>query len=355
MMNLKKESNDKYIKLLNKGNNFYLTNEEMITNIYHGEKEIYRLSPWKDDENPNIIEDTPDGSVLYDSIYPVDVERYILKTGKLDLIDIDSPKFDITTALWIYLCWYELIGCNYSKLEENFVTEEDRLNGIEKEKGNFFSFYCKRGASLEFFNYAHYYFNKKIAIYKKNCNSKIDKILEPLIKKIEKSKILFNYIDGKEFNEIFSNKVSNYEFLKRNIFVPRKYEYTDEKLHEYNFKIWVKNVYISNAGDLTDIRITLGNKGNGFKESGFGIFLFINRNNYVKMKPLEQNFIIEEITPKIINDNEDIKIKSEVYIQMNGQFNKLFIGIAKKSGDLIREICKLNNKFYEDENIVWIS
>ncbi len=37
MINLKKDSNEKYIKLLNKGNNFYLTNEEIITNIYCGD------------------------------------------------------------------------------------------------------------------------------------------------------------------------------------------------------------------------------------------------------------------------------------------------------------------------------
>ena len=354
MMNLKKESNEKYIKLLNKGNNFYLTNEEMITNIYYGEKEIYRLSPLKDDENPNLTADIPDRYTLYDSIYPVDVERYIFKTGKLDLIDIDSPKFDMTTALWIYLCWYELIRYD-AEFKEEFITEEDKLNGIEKEKRNFFSF-CFSNMSIEFLKYnATYNLNKKIVIYKKNCNSKMDKILKPLIKKIEKSKILFNYINGKEFNEIFSNKVSNYEFLKRNIIVPRKYEYTDEKLHKYNFKIWIKDVYIDNSHKLTKIYITLGNKGSGFKESGFGIFLFINNKEYIKIKPLEKNFTITEITPKIINDNEDIKIESEVYTQMNGPFSDLFIGIVKKTTDFISEICKLNNKNYEDEDIVWIS
>ena len=354
MINLKKDSNEKYIKLLNKGNNFYLTNEEMITNIYYGEKEIYKLSPQVDDENKNSTSYIPNNSVLYDSIYPVDVERYIFKTGKLDLIDIDSPKFDITTALWIYLCWYELIGHSYG-FKEEFITEEDKANGIDKEKRNFF-YFCFNNMSIEFLKYnAPYNLNKKIAIYKKNCNSKIDKILESLIKKIEKSKILFNYMNGKEFYEVFSNKVSNYEFLKRNIFVPRKYEYTDEKLHEYNFKIWIKDVYITDNGEIPKFYITLGNKGIGFKESGFGIFLFINKNNYVKMKPFQENFIIEKITPKIINDNEDIKIESEVYTKMNGPFSDLFIGILKKNGDLISEICKLNNKNYEDEDIVWIS
>lgn len=354
MINLKKDSNEKYIKLLNKGNNFYLTNEEIITNIYYGEKEIYKLSPQVDDENKDSTSNIPNNSVLYDSIYPVDVEKYILKTGKLDLIDIDSPKFDVITALWIYLCWYELIGYN-DGFKEEFITEEDKLNDIEKEKRNFF-YFCFNNMSFEFLRYiALYNLNKKIVIYKKNCNSKIDKTLEPLIKKIEKSKILFNYMNGKTFNEIFSNKVSNYEFLKRNIIVPRKYEYTDEKLHEYNFKIWIKDVYIDNSNKLTKIYITLGNKGNGFKESGFEIFLFINKNNYVKMKPFQANFIIEKITPKIINDNEDIKIESEVYTRMNDSFSDLFIGIFKKNGDFISEICKLNNKNYEDENIVWIS
>ena len=353
MINLKKDSNEKYINFLNKGNNFYLTNDEIITNIYYGEKEIYKLSPQVDDENKSNISNIPNSSILYDSIYPVDVERYIFKTGKLDLIDIDSPKFDITTALWIYLCWYELIRYNF-EFKEEFITEEDKANGIDKEKRLFFDF-CFSSSSQEFFIIARYNLNKKIAIYKKNCNSKIDKILEPLIKKIEKSKIIFNYMNGKTFDEIFSNKVSNYEFLKRNIFVPRKYEYTDEKLHEYNFKIWIKDVYITDNGEIPKFCITLGNKGIGFKESGFGIFLFINKKKYIKMKPFQENFIIEKITPKIINDNEDIKIESEVYIQMNWQFSELFIGIAKKSGDLISEICKLNNKNYEDEDIVWIS
>ena len=351
MIKIKKDSNEKYIKFLNKGNNFYLTDDEVITNIYYGEKEIYKLSPYIDDENKSGTTDTPDGYILYDSIYPVDVEKYILKTGKLDLIDIDSPKFDITTALWIYICWYELIGYN-GGFKEEFITEEDKINGIEKEKINFFYFCFNRGMSKEFLRYnAYYHLKKKIAIYKKNCNSKIDKVLEPLIKKIEKSKILFNYMNGKEFVEIFSNKVSNYNFLKNNIIVPRKYEYTDQKLHEYSFKIWVKDVYMTGGGDLAMLNITLGNKGKGFKESGFGIFLFVNKNDYVKMKPLEDNFRIIEITPKTINDNEDIKIESNVYAQLN----ETFIGIAKKSGDLISEICKLNNKIYEDEDVVWIN
>ena len=351
MIKIKKDSNEKYIKFLNKGNNFYLTDDEVITNIYYGEKEIYKLSPYIDDENKSGTTDTPDGYILYDSIYPVDVEKYILKTGKLDLIDIDSPKFDITTALWIYICWYELIGYN-GGFKEEFITEEDKINGIEKEKINFFYFCFNRGMSIEFLKYQAYFdLNKKIAIYKKNCNSKIDKILEPLIKKMEKSKILFNYINGKEFAEIFTNKVSNYNFLKNNIIVPRKYEYTDQKLHKYSFKIWVKNVYKTGGGDLTMLNITLGNKGSGFKESGFRIFLFVNENYHVKMKPLENNFRIIEITPKTINDNEDIKIEFNMYTQLNG----MFIGIAKKSGDLISEICKLNNKIYEDEDIVWIS
>lgn len=352
MINLKKDSNGKYIKFLNKGNNFYLTDNEVITNIYYGEKEIYKLSPYIDDENKSNV-DIPEDSILYDSIYPVDVEKYILKTGKLDLIDVDSPKFDITTALWIYICWYELIGYNRG-FKEEFITEEDKINGIDKEKRLFFN-NCLSGPNYEFFIMANYNLNKKIAIYKKNCNSKIDKILEPLIKKIEKSKILFNYMNGKNFDQIFFHKVSNYKFLKKNIIVPRKYEYTDEKLHEYNFKIWIKDVYIDNSDKLTKFYITLGNKGNGFKESGFEIFLFINKNNYVKMKPFQANFIIEKITPKIINDNEDIKIESEVYTQMNGEFSELFIGILKKNGDFISEICKLNNKNYEDEDIVWIS
>ena len=162
-------------------------------------------------------------------------------------------------------------------------------------------------------------------------------------------------MNGREFGEVFFNKISNYEFLKRNIFVPRKYKYTDEKLHEYNFKIWIKDVYIADSGKLTKFCITLGNKGIGFKESGFGIFLFINNKRYVKIKPFEKNFTIIEITPKIINDNEDIKIESEIYNQMNNLFSDLFIGIAKKSGDFISEICKLNNKIYENEDIVWIS
>ncbi|EFE85901.1 hypothetical protein [Fusobacterium periodonticum] len=354
MINLKKDSNEKYIKFLNKGNNFYLTDNEVITNIYYGEKEIYKLSPQVDDENKSSTTNIPNNSILYDSIYPVDVERYIFKTGKLDLIDIDSPKFDITTALWIYLCWCELLIRYNFEFEEDFITEEDKANGIDKEKRLFFDF-CFSSSSQEFFIMARYNLNKKIAIYKKNCNSKIDKVLEPLIKKIEKSKILFNYMNGKIFEEVFLNKISNYEFLKRNIFIPRKYEYTDKKLHEYNFKIWIKDVYITDNGQITKICITLGNKGIGFKESGFGIFLFINKNNYVKMKPFQENFIIEKITPKIINDNEDIKIESEAYTRINGRISDLFIGIAKKSGELINEICKLNNKNYEDEDIVWIS
>jgi len=105
MIDLNKNSNKKYIKLLNKSNNFYLSNGEIITNIYYGEKEIYKLLPNVNDENnennnenDEIIE-TSSYNVLYDSIYPVDVERYIFKTGKLDLIDVDSTKFDMMVFL----------------------------------------------------------------------------------------------------------------------------------------------------------------------------------------------------------------------------------------------------------------
>ena len=44
-------------------------------------------------------------------------------------------------------------------------------------------------------------------------------------------------------------------------------------------------MYIDNSHKLTKIYITLGNKGSGFKESGFGIFLFIN--NFIKLNFLE--------------------------------------------------------------------
>ena len=351
MIALNKDSNEKHIKLLNKGNNFYLVNDEIITNIYYGEKEIYKLSPHIDDENKNNAVDMQDNSVLYDSIYPVDVERYILKTGKLDLIDTDSPKFDIITALWIYLCWYQLIRID-AEFKENFITDDDKKNGISGDKKNFFTF-CFNNTSQEFLkNYAPYNLYKKIAIYKKNCNSKIDKIIEPLIKKMEKNKVLFNYLSGKNFIEIFSNKNSNYDFLKKNIFVPRKYEYTDEKLHEYNFKIWIKEMNVSNNGNLTNIYLKLGNKNNGFKESGFKIFLFINKLSYVESEFVIQNFQKENITPNDINDNQDIIINFETHAKY---ISDLFIGIVKLSEDTITEFLKFNNKNYEEEKIVQIS
>lgn len=214
MIDLNKDSNEKHIKLLNKGNNFYLVNDEIVTNIYYGEKEIYKLSVDIDDENKNNTVDVPDNSILYDSIYPVDVEKYILKTGKLDLIDVDSSKFDIITALWIYLCWYELIRYDV-EFKEEFITDEDKKNGISEEKRAFFNLCFNNDLSRMFLSsYGYYSLQKKIAIYKKNCNKKIDKFIEPLIKKIEKSKILFNYLNGKNLMEIFSNKISNYDFLK---------------------------------------------------------------------------------------------------------------------------------------------
>ena len=186
MIDLNKNSNEKHIKLLNKGNNFYLTNDEIVTNIYYGEKEIYKLSVNIDDENKNNAVDVPDNSILYDSIYPVDVEKYILKTGKLDLIDVDSPKFDIITALWIYLCWYELIRYDL-EFKEEFITDEDKENGISEEKRAFFNL-CFNNDLFRMFlsSYAYYNLQKRIAIYKKNCNRKIDKFIEPLIKKMEK-------------------------------------------------------------------------------------------------------------------------------------------------------------------------
>lgn len=351
MIVLNKDSNEKHIKLLNKVNNFYLVNDEIITNIYYGEKEIYKLSPHIDDENKNNTIDTQDNTILYDSIYPVDIEKYILKTGKLDLIDVDSPKFDIITALWIYLCWYQLTR-NDAEFKENFITDDDKKNGISEDKKNFFTF-CFNDTSQEFLkNYAPYNLYKKIAIYKKNCNSKIDKIIEPLIKKMEKNKVLFNYLNGKNFIEIFSNKNSNYDFLKRNIFVPRKYEYTDEKLHEYNFKIWIKEMNVSNTENLTNIYLKLGNKNNGFKESGFKIFLFINKLSYVESEFIIQNFQKENITPNDINDNQDIIINFETHAKY---ISDLFIGIVKLSGDTITEFLKFNNKNYEEEKIVQIS
>jgi len=299
----------------------------------------------------NDTDDTQDNTILYDSIYPVDVERYILKTGKLDLIDIDSPKFDITTALWIYLCWYQLTR-NDAEFKENFITDDDKKNGISEDKKSFFTF-CFNDTSQEFLkNYASYNLYKKIAIYKKNCNSKIDKIIEPLIKKMEKNKVLFNYLNGKNFIEIFSNKNSNYDFLKRNIFVPRKYEYTDERLHEYNFKIWIKEMNVSNTGNLTNIYLKLGNKNNGFKESSFKIFLFINKLSYVESEFVIQNFQKENITPNDINDNQDIIINFETHARY---ISDLFIGIVKLSGDTITEFLKFNNKNYEEEKIVQIS
>ena len=351
MIVLNKDSNEKHIKLLNKGNNFYLVNDEIITNIYYGEKEIYKLSPHIDDENKNNTIDTQDNTILYDSIYPVDVEKYILKTGKLDLIDVDSPKFDITTALWIYLCWYQLTR-NDAEFKENFITDDDKKNGISEDKKNFFTF-CFNDTSQEFLkNYAPYNLYKKIAIYKKNCNSKIDKIIEPLIKKMEKNKVLFNYLNGKNFIEIFSNKNSNYDFLKRNIFVQRKYEYTDEKLHEYNFKIWIKEMNVSNTENLTNIYLKLGNKNNGFKESGFKIFLFINKLSYVESEFIIQNFQKENITPNDINDNQDIIINFETHAKY---ISDLFIGIVKLSEDTITEFLKFNNKNYEEEKMIQIS
>ena len=36
MIDLNKDSNEKHIKLLNKGNNFYLVNDEIVNNIYYG-------------------------------------------------------------------------------------------------------------------------------------------------------------------------------------------------------------------------------------------------------------------------------------------------------------------------------
>ena len=168
---------------------------------------------------------------------------------------------------------------------------------------------------------------------------------------MEKSKVLFNYLNGKNFMDIFSNKISNYDFLKKNIFVPRKYEYTDEKLHEYNFKIWIKEMNISNNGDLASIYLKLGNKNNGFKESGFKIFLFINNLSYVEPKFVEYNFQKENITPNDINDNQDIVINYETFSYMTD----LFIGIAKLSGDTITEFLKFNNKNYEEEKMIQIS
>ncbi|WP_339061421.1 hypothetical protein [Fusobacterium polymorphum] len=348
MIKLKKESNEKYIKLLNKSNNFYLTNEEMITNIYYGEKEIYRLAPGRDDESPNSTTDIPNEYNLYDSIYPVDVERYIFKTGKLDLIDVDSPKFDITTALWIYLCWYQLFGYD-AKFKEEFITKEDKLNNIVEEKKEFFNS-CFEEKSVGFIKqYAPYNLNKKIVIYKKNCNTKIDKILEPLIKKIEKSKIIFNYMNGKEFEEVFYNKISNYEFLKKNIFIPKKYEYTDEKLHKYDFKIWVKSIKITGGIQNSNIEIILGNTGIGFKESGFKICLFNNDYANVELSSIEKNFNIMNLTPNNIVNEQDIIVQTSIYLP---EYTNLFIGIVKMNENSISEFLKLNNKNYENENIV---
>lgn len=357
MMNLNKNSNKKYIKLLNKSNNFYLSNGEVITNIYYGEKEIYKLLPNVNDENDEnnnendeIIE-TSSYNVLYDSIYPVDVERYIFKTGKLDLIDVDSTKFDIVTALWIYLCWYQLFGYD-GFFKEEFITEEDEVNGISEDKRVFFNFCFTEERRKFLIQYAPRILNNKIVIYKRNSNSKVDKIIEPLIKKLEKSKVLFNYSNGKKFEEIFNNKISNYDFLKNNIFVPKKYEYTDEKLHEYSFKIWIKETKITSKGDLSEVYIRLGNKNNGFKESNFKILLFNNYSYYIDKKSFEQNFQRENITPNIINDEQDIIININI---RKYKLHSLFIGIVKLSGDIITEFLKFNNKNYEEEKIIQIA
>ena len=189
-------------------------------------------------------------------------------------------------------------------------------------------------------------------IYKRNSNSKVDKIIEPLIKKLEKSKVLFNYSNGKKFEEIFNNKISNYDFLKNNIFVPKKYEYTDEKLHEYSFKIWIKETKITSKGDLSEVYIRLGNKNNGFKESNFKILLFNNYSYYIDKKSFEQNFQRENITPNIINDEQDIIININI---RKYKLHSLFIGIVKLSGDIITEFLKFNNKNYEEEKIIQIA
>ena len=351
MIDLNKDSNEKHIKLLNKGNNFYLTNDEIVTNIYYGEKEIYKLSANIDDENKNNAVDVPDNSILYDSIYPVIVQRYVFKTGRLDLIDIDSPKFDIITALWIYLCWYQLLGVD-AKFKEEFITKEDILNNIAEEKKEFFKS-CFEGNSMEFIKYyAPHNLNKKIVNYKKNCNSKVDKVIEPLIKKIEKSKILFNYLKGKILFEIFNNKISNYYFLKYNIFLPKKYEYTEKKLHNYDFKIWVKSVNITGNIQSSNIEIILGNTGIGFKESGFKICLFTNKYINVELNSIEKNFNILNLTPNNIVNGQDIVVQTKIYLP---EYIDLFIGIVKMNENSISEFLKLNNMNYENEDIVWIS
>lgn len=348
MINLDKNSNEKYIKLLNKKNKFYLNNDEIVTNIYFKEKEIYKLSHDDDETKNNEGKTDIEYIVLYDSIYPVIVQRYVLKTGRLDLIDIDSPKFDITTALWIYLCWYQLFGGD-AKFKEEFITKEDKLNNIAEEKKEFFNS-CFEGSSREFIQYyAPYNLNKRIVNYKKNCNSKIDKVIEPLIKKIEKSKILFNYLKGKTLYEIFNNKISNYDFLKYNIFLPKKYEYTEKKLHNYDFKIWVKSISVTGNIQTSNIKIILGNTGIGFKESGFKICLFTNKYTNVELNSIEKNFTISNLTPDNIVNGQDIIVQTETYLP---EYTDLFIGIVKMNENSISEFLKLNNKNYENENIV---
>ena len=353
MIKLKKNSNEKYIKLLNKGNNFYLYNNEIITNIYYGEKEIYKLSPYDNDEKKITFGGAY--NVLFDTIYPVDVERYIFKTGRLDLIDVDNHNFDLTTAFYIYLCWYQLFGYT-AEFKEEFITEEDRLNGIAEEKRHFFQL-CFQGYTEQFLKYAAPNdLNKRIVIYKRFYNSKIDKVIEPLIKKIEKSKILFNYLKGKEIYQVFDNKITNYEFLKKHIFVPKKYEYTESKLHQYDFKIWVKSVNIINNdvvnGNIAELHITLGNKGYGFKESGFKICLLINSVQALKPKILDNNFEIMELPINDVISNQDISITAQRFLF---QFTNVFIGIVKlNNNNQIIDFIKLNNKNYEDDGIILI-
>lgn len=348
MINLNKDSNEKYIKLLNKENNFYLNDDEMITNIYFGEKEIYKLSH-DDDENKNNKEKNhTQYVVLYDSIYPVIVQRYVFKTGRFDLIDIDSPKFDIITALCVYLYWYQILGYE-AKFKEEFITETDRLNNIAEEKREFFNS-CFEDDSIQFIkNYAPYTLSKRMVNYKKNCNSKVDKIIEPLIKKIEKSKILFNYLKGKTLYEIFKNKISNYDFLKYNIFLPKKYEYTEQKLHNYDFKIWVKSISITDYIQSSNIEIILGNTGIGFKESGFKIYLFINKHINVELNSIEKNFNMVNLTPNNVVNEQDIVLQTAIYLP---EYTDLFIGIVKMNENSISEFLKLNNKNYENENII---
>ena len=309
MINLDKNSNEKYIKLLNKKNKFYLNNDEIVTNIYFKEKEIYKLSHDDDETKNNEGKTDIEYIVLYDSIYPVIVQRYVFKTGRLDLIDIDSPKFDITTALWIYLCWYQLFGGD-AKFKEEFITKEDKLNNIAEEKKEFFNS-CFEGSSREFIQYyAPYNLNKRIVNYKKNCNSKIDKVIETLIK---------------------------------------KYEYTEKKLHNYDFKIWVKSISVTGNIQTSNIKIILGNTGIGFKESGFKICLFTNKYTNVELNSIEKNFTISNLTPDNIVNGQDIIVQTETYFP---EYTDLFIGIVKMNENSISEFLKLNNKNYENENIV---